>query len=393
MAAYAEFEHRSGLGPADPLVRALEPAVSTAQRFEFAVAYAKSSGVGRLLAMELPRRSRAVVGLGFGLTDPSAVEQLDREGVSVRCVVDDDASEASRFHPKLYLSSHRGELVVHSGSANLTGGGLDGNVEQHEELRFSEPSERADAQRERFETVWDRGVDFSDLRRSGDWLDYRRRAEQRRRLEAEDRRRLLHLDASTGRLIGRLARQATTQVAPGYLAITHPDWWALQLHLRGEADRALFWRRNTKRFRALVQGGLFFHLVPAGRGPEELRAVEGFSKYPGVFETGTSAQLWRRYGTLLGVTSVAEIADRLEVPAGAEIGVIHLEALTELDRPVTLEEARANGIPFARNIVSGKSLKLGQLATLLQLGGYGADQVGDVIPRAADEPGRYDTGG
>ena len=380
------FEHQSGLGPGDPLVSSLEPALASARQFEFAVAYAKSSGVGRLLSMELPRRSRAVVGLGFGLTDPTAVEQLDRAGVSVRCVIDDERSEASRFHPKLYLTSRRDELVVHSGSANLTGGGLDGNVEQHEELRFVEPSERADRQRERFELLWDRGIDYSDLLRSGDWEDYRRHAEQRRRLEAEDRARLLHLDASTGRLIGRLARQ-TGEGKPGYVAITHPDWWGLQLRLRGEADRALFWRRNTKRFRALMRGGLFFHLVPEPGASEELRAVEGFSQYPGVYEVGTSRQLWQRYGTLLGVANLAEIGDRLGVAANSEIGVIHLEALTRLDRPVTLAEMRTNAIPFAQNIVSGRSLDLSEVSGLLQLGGYGTAD--ETTPAAAEHPRRF----
>ena len=355
------------------------------ERFEFAVAYAKASGVGRLLSLELPRHSRAVIGLGFGLTDPSAVEQLDREGISVRCVVDSELGESSRFHPKVYLSTHRHELVVHSGSANLTGGGLDGNVEQYEELRFVEPSERANAQRERFERMWDGGVALNDLRRIGEWSDYRQRAEQRRRLEAEDRRRLLHLDVSTGRLLGRLARQAGP-ANPGYLAITHPDWWVLQLHLRGEADRALFWRRNTNRFRALARGGLFFHLVRSPSGAEELRAIEGMSTYPGVYETGTPLRLWRQYGSLLGVTNVSEITDRLRVPIGNEIGVIHLDNIARLDRAVTLEEARANGVGFASNIVSGKGLQLQEVATLLALGGY-ADSGSDV--RAAEFGSRY----
>jgi hypothetical protein len=40
--------------------------------------------------------------------------------------------------------------------------------------------------------------------------------------------------------------------------------------LRDEADRALFWRRNTKAFRALADGGVFFHLVKDPTGRAEL---------------------------------------------------------------------------------------------------------------------------
>lgn len=379
--------HRSGLGPDEPLSGSLEQVVPSSDSFEFAVAYAKSSGVGRILGLPLPRRSRAVVGLGFGLTDPAGVEQLDRAGVDVRCVVDSAATAASQFHPKLYLSSRRHELVIHSGSANLTGGGLDGNVEQFEELRFTDPSTEADRQRERYEQLWDLGVPFTDLRRSGDWHDYRLRAEQRRQLEADDRKRLLRLDASTGRLLARLARQQRPGgPAPAYLGITHPDWWELQLHLRREADRALFWRRNTNRFRALTPGGIFFHLVRHPSGAEELRSVQGFSQYPDVYETGTPMTLWRRYGTLLGVMSLGEVSERLGVPAGREIGVIHLEGLAEFDRPVTLEELRANGIAFARNIVSGRTLDLAETARLMELGGYGARLE---AAQAAEAPQRY----
>jgi HKD family nuclease len=374
--------YRPGLGPGEPLYERLAAALDGAERLQLAVAYAKSSGVGHLLGLGVPSRSRAVVGLGFGLSDPPAVERLEAAGVEVRCAVDSSTLEATTFHPKLYLASRPRELVVLSGSANLTGGGLRGNVEQYEELRFTDPSDGADRQQERFERLWDCGASLNDLRRSGDWDDYLVRARSRRRLEQEDRRRLARLNASTGRLMGQLVRRGTDR-APGYLGITHPDWWAHQLQLRDRADRALFWRRNTNDFRALATGGMFFHLVRQPSGDEELRSIEGFSTYPGVYEVGTPEELWRRYGELLGVYSVAEIHERLGIEPGRSIGVIHLEQVTELDRPVPLVELRASRVAFARNIVSGRALSLDEVATVLDLGGLGV--AGSI---AADEPPR-----
>ena len=382
------MRYRPGLNAYVPLQRRLEAALDGAERLEFAVAYAKTSGTGALLRLPIPRASRAVVGLGFGLSDPPAVEQLSTAGLEVRVVGDSAAATAERFHPKLYLASRSRELVVLSGSANLTGGGLSSNVEQYEELTFADPSDEADEQRNRFEALWDHGTPLEALRRSGDWDDYRQRARDRRLLEVQDRRRLLRLHADTGRLVGRLARRDTRR-NPGYLGITHPEWWQLQLRLREQADRALFWRRNVNEFRALAVGGLFFHLVNDQSGREDLRAVRGFSMYPGVYETDTPESLWRRYGELLGVERLSQLYDRLHVEPGRLLGVIHLEQLTELERPVTLDEVRANGIPFARNIVSGRSLRLEELATLLELGGLG---VGQAAPMAAESARRYQAG-
>lgn len=219
------------------------------------------------------------------------------------------------------------------------------------------------------------------LRRSGDWDRYRQRARDRRLLEREDRRKLTRLQASTGQLIGALARR-TTRAAPGYIGITNRDWWGLQLQLRDQTDRALFWRRNTKQFKALATGDVFFHLVKDPTVPEELRAVRGYSVYPGDYEAGYAAELFRRYGRLLGVDTLQELHHRLNVPPGGQIGVIHLESITELDRPVTLDELRANGITFAQNIVSGRSLILEEVATVFELAGLG---VPDDVLVAAEE--------
>jgi hypothetical protein len=51
----------------------------------------------------------------------------------VRLVFDRPAT----FHPKLYLITRPGELIVFSGSGNLTGGGLDTNIEQYEDMTLT----------------------------------------------------------------------------------------------------------------------------------------------------------------------------------------------------------------------------------------------------------------
>lgn len=386
------LRYRPGLNQVVPLGDRLAAALDGAHRLDLAVAYAKVSGTGELLRTALPRSSRAVVGLGFGLTDPPAVEQMSSAGAEVRCVVDSQVLAASQFHPKLYLASRQHSLVVLSGSGNLTGGGLRGNVEQYEELRLPDPSPLADDQRGRFEQLWQHGVPLRDLRRSGDWDEYRQRARDRRLLEREDRRRVLRLDRTTGRLVGRLAR-AGTRRGPGYVGITNPDWWALQLALRDQVDRALFWRKNVNNFSALARGGLFFHLVKHPGGQEDLRSIEGFSTYPGVFETAEAEDLWRRYGRLLGVERLQDLYDRLDVEPHRTLGVIHLEDLVELDRPVSLAELRASGIRFARNIVSGRGLTLEEVALILELGGLEVEAprlslaAEPAVPYLLDRPG------
>jgi hypothetical protein len=121
---------------------------------------------------------------------------------------------------------------------------------------------------------------------------------------------------------------------------------------------------------------------------EELRSVMGYSVYPGTYEVGAPPDRWRRYSQLLGVHAPGEIYERLEVRSGRLIGVIHLEQLTELDRPVPLAELRANGVAFAPNIVSGRAaLTLEEVAIVVELGGLGAS---GSIAAAADASEPYD---
>lgn len=273
-----------------------------------------------------------------------------------------------------------------SGSSNLTGAGWRSNVEQFEELVHSDPSSGADSQRERFEAVWDHGSPLDLLRRNGDWDLYRQRARDRRRLERQDRRRLLKLQARTGQLIGNLSARSTRE-APGFIGITNDQWWAFQLRQRDGADRYLFWRRNTKQFRALATGGVLFHLVKDPDAPEEQRAIRGWSVYPGDYEVADAGDAFARYGDLLGVTTLGQLHARLEISPGASIGIIHLESMSELERAVTLAELRANGVSFASNIVAGRKIDLAEVATIFELGGLG---IPASLGLAADERSGYD---
>jgi hypothetical protein len=376
------LQYQAGLNQQVALEARMRAVLDGAKQLHLAAAYVKSSGAGKLLRLEPPPGGRAVVGLGFGISDPLAVEQLEAAGMDVKVVPDGGAIAASQFHPKLYLIDRQSELHAISGSANLTGAAWTTNVEQFEELTFSVPSGEAEEQFARYEQIWEYGKPLALLRRSGDWDLYRQRARDRRRLEVEDRRRLTLLQARTGQLVGSLARRPT-RAAPGYVGITNDEWWELQLRLRDATDRALFWRRNTKGFKALAEGGVFFHLVKDPAVTEELRAIRGYSVYPGDYEVGPARVLHSVYGRLLGVMSLAELYDRLSLEVGSDIGIIHLASLTELERPVTLEELRANGISFAQNIVSGKSLTLEEVATIFELGGLGSP---DSLTIAAEPP-------
>lgn len=382
------MDYRPGLNQRSALEERFAEAASGADRTDIAVAYAKSTGVMRLLGTEGPRKGRIIVGLGFGLTDPPAIEQLDNAGYEVRVAADSDALQASAFHPKLYLVSRRDELIAISGSANLTGAGWRTNVEQFEELHIPDPSDAADDQRGRFEQIWAFGRSLEDFHRSGDWTRYLREAADRRKLERADRRRLIRVRARNGQMIGSLLRP-DTRAAPAYMAITNRDWWHQQLAQRDETDVAMFWRRNTNAFRALAPGGLMLHVVKNEGVPAGDRLVEGFSLFNGDYMVGDARQLWLRYGRLLGVASLPELYNRLALQPGAGIGVICLEQVTEFEQPVRLADLATAGVEFQPNIVSGRRLDVMEVSVVLELAGWG---VGNQFTMAAEPESFYEQG-
>jgi hypothetical protein len=167
----------------------------------------------------LPQRSRFVIGTGFGLTEPEAVEELDEKGAAVRIVIGSQLLDvgASAFHPKLYLVRRNDELIVFSGSANLTGGGLQNNVEQYEELRVPLGSPVAATHAQRFASLFDLGHRLSELRESGAWEAYRSFANLRRAREKSDAAEERRIAALMRDLIER-NRDAARALAPAETA-------------------------------------------------------------------------------------------------------------------------------------------------------------------------------
>ncbi len=174
-----------------------------ASRFDVAVAFARATGTHRLLEVGLPPSTQVVIGLGFALTEPAAIEALADAGADVRVVFD----RPETFHPKLYLVTRPRELVVFSGSGNLTGGGLDTNVEQYEELTLTAAAARR-SQRARFATLWELGEPF--VASSAAWEHYRAKHGELARRRAELQQEPIALT----RAVARRARAGSSRPAP-----------------------------------------------------------------------------------------------------------------------------------------------------------------------------------
>jgi hypothetical protein len=267
------------LNQTTPLEQILRKHLKGARHVEIAVAYAKCSGTDVLLDAGLPGSSRALVGVGFGLTEPGAVEQLVHAGTDVRLFLGDRNHSRESFHPKLYLIRKVNSLAVLSGSANLTAGGLGNNVEQFEE--FIVGLRDAEAHLARFRRLWRMGTPFSLADKA--WTEYRefysKIAESRRRYEQ-----------------------------------------------RAQAASDEIWRRYAARQRRRKSAGRPATRPPAPRTPQPY-SPRGYSALrPG--EASTASQLRKKYrsldnvrvamtGTLAGTTR-ATVAAALRA-AGAEV--------------------------------------------------------------------------
>lgn len=107
------------------------------QTFEFAAAWVNSSGAEKI--KESARRFlaeggciRAVVGLDFASTSYEGLGillGLETEAADIETYVFFDENRACTFHPKVYLFSNREGARLFVGSNNMTGGGLETNVE------------------------------------------------------------------------------------------------------------------------------------------------------------------------------------------------------------------------------------------------------------------------
>jgi hypothetical protein len=158
-----------------------------------AVAFVTRGGVAEL--------SKVVAGVGdvtleitvraSDATEPEALLELrDALGADVMVVI---GKHARAFHPKLWLIECGDELVVLSGSGNLTAAGLTTNDEQFEVLRLGRGSHEAAAQIDRLEHLTRNGLPLDQVEGSAiwhEWLSVRARQAQLRRQMAPAERRL-----------------------------------------------------------------------------------------------------------------------------------------------------------------------------------------------------------
>lgn len=114
---------------------ALKKSLRKAEKLDCVVAFAKCSGLEPILkhlqsALKKGLEARFAVGLSFYQTDPWVLEVLLEESKKNNLKVwISNTDPQVTFHPKIYAttSSSGGSVLI--GSANLTGGGLGGNVE------------------------------------------------------------------------------------------------------------------------------------------------------------------------------------------------------------------------------------------------------------------------
>lgn len=121
------------------------------------------------------------------------------------------------------------ELTVFSGSANLTGSGLRGNVEQYEELRIRRGDHEAiGEQQRRFDALWSYGAPLVDVQRSGAWAAYNEAVSARRSFE----RQLRRLPTRSRRARSRPYSTRRVDRMPGWIDIAEEEWWENQCAMR-----------------------------------------------------------------------------------------------------------------------------------------------------------------
>lgn len=88
------------------------------------VAFLKSSGLDLILD-RLSDNCTLYIGTDYYLTEPLAIKKLLRNGHTVYLT----KKVKSTFHPKIYYFKQGNDISILTGSANITGGGLDTNFE------------------------------------------------------------------------------------------------------------------------------------------------------------------------------------------------------------------------------------------------------------------------
>ncbi len=113
----------------------LRRAIANADEIWMAIGFLRVSGIALLqssLESAVNRGAvvKACVGLSLSLTEPQAIRRLLKViSQSVRSSLHLCDPTRATFHPKLYCCRRGTDAVLFVGSANLTKGGLSGNVE------------------------------------------------------------------------------------------------------------------------------------------------------------------------------------------------------------------------------------------------------------------------
>jgi HKD family nuclease len=88
------------------------------------VAFLKNSGLNTIIG-KLSKKSIFYIGIDYYITEPSAIKKLVKNGHTVYLT----NKSKSTFHPKIYYFCKGNKISILTGSANLTGGGLETNYE------------------------------------------------------------------------------------------------------------------------------------------------------------------------------------------------------------------------------------------------------------------------
>lgn len=98
--------------------------LTTSNETVICVAFLKLSGLDNIIK-RLKNKSTFYIGTDYYITEPSAIKKLLKAEHTVYLT----KKSKSTFHPKIYYFSKGNKISILTGSANLTGGGLDTNFE------------------------------------------------------------------------------------------------------------------------------------------------------------------------------------------------------------------------------------------------------------------------
>lgn len=99
------------------------------QRLLLCVAFVNNEGVNLISNLIRPfaDKTTMIIGINNGITSMQALDSLLDIGVKIWCI--DTAAQDITFHPKTYMAVGKDTAMLVNGSANLTRGGIIGNIE------------------------------------------------------------------------------------------------------------------------------------------------------------------------------------------------------------------------------------------------------------------------